>query len=285
MQVSEECKNLNEYLQKFEFSISLLQTKEAISQAVYGLEEELKQQGLMYAEIRFAPQFHCQKGLSQEEVVIAALEGHRKSNFNANIILCCMRMKENQKENLETIRLAEKYLGKGICAVDLAGAEALYPNENFKELFDKIRERRLPFTIHAGEGLGAKSVVSAMEYGAARIGHGIRCVEDETIKERVAKEKVFLELCPTSNLHTNIYENLLQYPIPLLKQAGVKFTINTDNMSVSGTTIKKEWEELIRAFGLSQKDVKQCLENSIEAAFLEEEEKENLRKQLNTSLN
>lgn len=284
IQVSGECRDLNTYLEKFQFPLSLLQTKDALREAIYYLEEELKEQGLMYAEIRFAPQFHCEQGLNQEEVVKAVLEGHKRSDFMANIILCCMRNKDNYEKNMETIRLADKYRGQGICAVDLAGAESLYPNEMFQKLFYEINKRKLLFTIHAGEALGAESVESALSYGAKRIGHGVRCIEKRNIMERVSKEKVVLELCPTSNLHTNIYREISQYPLLQLIKEGILVTINTDNMSVSNTSIKQEWICLNETFSLEKREMKQILSNSINAAFLREEEKKYLKEKLEVSI-
>ena len=284
MHVSDQCRDLNTYLEKFQFPLSLLQTKEALIESLYSLEEELKEQGLMYAEIRFAPQFHCSQGLSQEEVVKAVLEGHKRSDFMAKIILCCMRMEDNEEENKETIRLAEKYREQGICAIDLAGAERIYPNEKFEQLFEEAKKRNIPFTIHAGEAMGAKSVESALSYGPQRIGHGVRCTEETRIIDRIVKEKVTLELCPTSNLHTNIYGKLSQYPLLQLIDAGVPVTVNTDNMSVSNTSIKKEWIELVKAFSLEKKEMKKILQNSIEAAFLNQEEKNYLRKKLEAAI-
>ena len=281
LQVGENCRDLNQYLEKFAFPLPLLQTEEAIAEAVFSQEEELKKQGLIYAEIRFAPQFHLQKGLTQEEVVEAALRGHRKSDFEANLILCCMRMENNRAENLETVRLAAKYLGEGVCAVDLAGAEALWPNEHFAEIFEEARKQGLPFTIHAGEALGTESVDSAIVMGAKRIGHGIRCLENPDTVKRLAEKKIPLELCPTSNLHTNIFERLSDYPLAELKKAGVLFTINTDNMTVSNTRIKKEWKQLAEAFSLSQEDILKSIGLSIEASFASPEVKERLREKLN----
>ena len=123
LQVSPDCRDLNEYLEKFAFPCSLLQTEEGLSTAVYNLCEELHAQGLLYAEIRFAPQLHTEKGLTQAEITAAAIAGMQKSSFHANLILCCMRGNDNHAENLETIRTAKAYLGKGVCAADLAGAE------------------------------------------------------------------------------------------------------------------------------------------------------------------
>ena len=135
MTVLEGCKDLNEFLTKFEFPLSLLQTFEGIKNAVKNLKDELINQGLIYAEIRFAPQLHTSECLTQDEAVRAAIEGLNSSKLRSNLILCCMRGNNNHDENMETVRIAKKYLGKGVCAIDLAGAEALYSTARFEDIF------------------------------------------------------------------------------------------------------------------------------------------------------
>lgn len=270
--VSENCHNLNEYLEKFEFPCSLLQTKDAITTAVYNLQEELKKENVIYAEIRFAPQKHCDRGLTQDEVVGAAIEGLNRSDFSANLILCCMRGNDNEKENRETLEVAAKYKNSGVCAVDLAGAEALFPTENYEELFSYAKELGLRFTIHAGEADGPDSVWKALSFGAERIGHGIRSLEDDTLIEYLVRNKIPLELCPTSNLNTAIYADIKEYPIKELLDAGVIVTVNTDNMSVSGTTVEREMQKLIDAHDLTEEQVEQLIENSSYASFARKEQ-------------
>lgn len=239
LQVSDGCRDLNEYLEKFDFPITLLQTKEALETASYNLLEELKTQGVIYAEIRFAPQFHTSKGLSQEQVVKAVIDGMRKSELNANLILCCMRGENNHDENIETVSVAKKFLKKGVAAIDLAGAEGLFPTSDYKDVFELASELGIPFTIHAGEAAGFTSVETAVEYGAVRIGHGVRSVESEDLLKKLSDKGIALELCPTSNLNTNIYRDISEYPIRKLMDAGITVTVNTDNMTVSNTNIKK----------------------------------------------
>lgn len=263
LQVSPTCRDLNEYLEKFDFPCSLLQTEAALTQSVANLCAELAEQGLIYAEIRFAPQFHLLKGLNQTQVVEAAIAGLPREGFQANLILCCMRGSDNHEANLETVRVASKYVGKGVCAVDLAGAEALFPTENFKDLFALARELGVPYTIHAGEASGPESVYTALSFGTKRLGHGVRSVEDAALVERLAAEGVALELCPTSNLNTSIFERIEDYPIRRLMAAGIKVTVNTDNMMVSGVTLASELEKL----GLTKGEMKTLAKNAAEASF------------------
>lgn len=276
LRVGKDCRDLTEYLEKFAFPCSLLQTKEALSAAVYNLQEELAEQGLIYAEIRFAPQLHLLGGLPQREVIEAAIEGLHKSSFRANLILCCMRGNDNREQNLETVRLAKDYLGKGVCAVDIAGAEALFPTKDFEELFVLAKELEIPYTIHAGEADGPESVYKALEYGTKRLGHGIRSTEDPELVRKLADEGITLELCPTSNLQTCIFRKIEDYPIRELISAGVKVTVNTDNMTVSGTDLQSEMDLLNDAFDFSKDEIRSFAENSAKASFADEKTKATL---------
>ena len=273
LRVNDDCKDLTEYLEKFAFPGKLLQTKEGLALSVYNLQEELKEQGLIHAEIRFAPQLHTLEGLSQREVIEAAIDGLDRSDFSAELILCCMRGNDNHEANLETVKLAKDYLGKGVCAVDIAGAEALFPTENFGDLFALARELEIPYTIHAGEADGPKSVWKALEYGTKRLGHGVRSLEDPALIEKIASEGITLELCPTSNLHTCMFPCIEEYPLRKLMEAGVRVTINTDNMTVSNVTLGSEFRKLIAAFDLTDEEIKDIARNSVRASFASEETK------------
>ena len=276
LRVSEDCRDLNEYLERFALPLSLLQTAEAVSESVERLLDELAEQGLVYAEIRFAPQLHCQKGLSQEEVVIAAIDGLSRGKLDASLILCCMRGAENREANFENVRLVKKYLGKGVCAVDLAGAEALFPNENFVDVIEYARSLSLPMTLHAGEALGADSVSSAIELGANRIGHGVRSIEDQKLLSILAEKKIPLELCPTSNLNTRVFDELSEYPIRTFLNAGILITVNTDNTSVSSTSLANEYQKLADTFSLTEDELQALALNSAYATFLCDSDKEKL---------
>ena len=275
LQVNPGCRNLNEYLEKFDFPCSLLQTSEALTRAVSNLRRELAQQGLLYAEIRFAPQFHLAQGLTQDQVVEAAVAGLAGEGVKANLILCCMRVPNSREKNLETVRMAAKYLGKGVCAADLAGAEALFPAADFAEEFALARELGVPFTLHAGEAAGPESIRQALALGAKRIGHGVRCIEDEALMAELAEKGIPLEMCPTSNVQTCIFEKVSDYPLVRLLDAGIRSTVNTDNMMVSGVTLSSEMDHM--AALLTPDQMRQVVNNSVEAVFADEETKNWLR--------
>lgn len=265
--VHEDCRDLNEYLARFDFPLSLLQTRDQLRLCTQLLQEELSQRGLMYAELRFAPQSHGVKGLTQREAVEAVLEGLGSSCFEAGIILCCMRGADNLEANLETVRLASEYLGQGVVAVDLAGAEALFPTRDFQEIFELAERLGVPSTIHAGEADGPQSMWDALSFGADRIGHGIRAVEDPALVEELAKRRIPLEACPTSEVQTCIFERYDELPLHQLLEAGVPVTINSDNMAVSATDVRHELQIVADTFALTDGDIKLLLLNAANAAF------------------
>ncbi len=277
----ENCESLNEYLEKFDLPLKVLQTREAIRKAMYILVSSLKEQGMLYAEIRFAPQLHTKKGLTQERVVQAALLGMQEalagSFFRCKLILCCMRGADNREENLLTVRTAAAFLGRGVAALDLAGAEALYPTEEFAEVFSLARELGVPFTIHAGEADGPESIEAALSFGASRIGHGVRSAEKPELLERLREQRIPLEMCPSSNVQTKAVPALSQHPVLEFLRQGLCVTVNTDNMTVSDTTIEKEFGLLSRELGMTAEERKKLLLNAADAAFLTTEERWRLK--------
>lgn len=273
LQVSEDCKSLTEYLTCFDLPLLVLQTPEAIERATYELIEDLAAQGLTYAEIRFAPQLSIKNGMTMDEVTEAAICGMNRGltaypSIQAGLILCFMRGADNGKLNEETLKTAKRYYGKGVLALDLAGAEALFPTAGYQELFEQARRAELPFTIHAGEADGAKSVKQALDFGAKRLGHGVRAAEDDALIERLIREKITLEVCPTSNLHTKLVKDRTDYPIRRLFDRGVRITINTDNMTVSNTTLEKEYAFLKEHYAFTDSEIAQMNQYAKEAAFL-----------------
>lgn len=275
----EICSSLDDYLKCFEFPLRLLQTKESISKSVTNLLEELKANDLIYVEIRFAPQLHTRMGLSQEDAVMAVLEGASKSDLPCGIILCCMRGDENERENLITCKLAEKYQGQGVVALDLAGSESKYPTEDFIQIFNFAYSKHIPLTVHCGEAAGPESVEQALLYGCRRIGHGIRAIENKSIMREIIDRKIALELCPKSNMDTKAMPKE-QYPIKKFIQMGVLVTLNTDNLAVSNTTIQDQFEIVKSEFNITDEEVNRIQLNAVNAAFASDSLKERLRSQI-----
>ena len=272
-----DCGSLNEYLEKFDLPLLVLQTKEAVRKAMYVLTSSLKEQGLLYAEIRFAPQLHTKKGMTQEETVKAAIQGMQEalagSFFKAKLILCCMRGADNREENLLTVRTAAAFLGRGVAAVDLAGAEALFPTEDFAEVFALAKELGVPYTIHAGEADGPESIWAALRMGASRIGHGVRACEDKELMEVLRERQIPLEMCPSSNVQTKAVPSLEEHPVLDYLRRGLLVTVNTDNMTVSDTTEEREYGLLSQRLGMTKEEHKKLLLNAADAAFLTAEER------------
>ena len=276
-----DCGSLNEYLEKFDLPLLVLQTREAIRKGMYTLVSSLKEQGMLYAEIRFAPQLHTKKGLTQEQVVKAALQGLQEaaagSFFKAKLILCCMRGADNREENLLTVRTAAAFLGRGVAALDLAGSEALYPTADYGEVFSLAKELSVPFTIHAGEADGPESIRAALRMGASRIGHGVRAGEDPELLEELKEKQIPLEMCPSSNVQTKAVPSLSEHPVLSYLRRGLLVTVNTDNMTVSDTTIEREFRLLKEELGMTPEERRQLLLNAADAAFLTAEERWRLR--------
>ena len=279
LQVDRSCHNLNDYLDKFTLAISLLQTKERLKETVYTLFKKLSLENVIYAEIRFAPIKHQEKGLSLDEVIESVVMGMNaaKNNFNIDggIILCCMR-DSSKNDNLKIVNYAKKYLNKGIVAIDLAGAEGIYETKNFKYIFDLCREENIPYTIHAGEADGVNSINSALDFKTKRLGHGIRCIEDKDTMKRIIDNNILLEVCPTSNYQTEAVKG--KHPIEYLYNNGILISINTDNDTVSNINITDEYKNILNNTNLTIKDLVKCNYNSIPYLFTTDDIKEKLKK-------
>ncbi len=275
--VEEDCQSLSEYLERFDLPLLVLQTASAIEKSVYLMLKRLHTQGLVYAEVRFAPQLHRARGLSQEEVVAAAVAGLdravEETGMPAQLILCCMRTPGPQDVNRETVDVAKQFLGKGVCSVDLAGDEAGNPTKNYQELFAYAHKIGVPVILHAGESAGSFSVSDALNMGALRIGHGILAAEDEDVMQQLKAGNVPLEVCYTSNLQTKAAKTLPCHPIRLFFEKGLAVTINTDNMSVSNTVLKREYQRVMEEFGFTLEDMKQIAFNAVNASFADDIQK------------
>lgn len=278
--VEPDCTSLNEYLEKFAIPVSVLQTEACLEKAVYDTMKDLDARNVAYAELRFAPGQHMQCGLTQEQVTAAAVRGLNKAvselSIRGQLILCCMRGAE-EAVNLETIDVTGKFLGKGVCCADLAGAEALFPTADYKQLFAYAAEQGIPYVIHAGEADGPESMWAAIEMGAKRIGHGIAAIRDAKLMAYLKEYQIPLEVCVTSNVQTKGAASYEDHPILRMLNDGIKVTVNTDNMTVSGTDLDREINLLYERLGMTAEQECAMLENSIQAALLSDVEKDALR--------
>ena len=277
------CRDLAEFLEKFQLPIALLQEEASLELAVYELLRTISGQGVIYAEVRFAPGSHCKNGLTQHQVMSAAIRGLKRGvedfPIQAQLIACAMRGAPPEV-NRETARVTKEFLGNGVCCMDLAGAESLFQTKDYKELFAYARSLDIPFIIHAGEAAGPDSVWTALEFGAKRIGHGIYSVKDPALVEHLCAHRIPLEVCVTSNVQIKEIECAALHPVGELIQSGVAVTLNTDNMTISGTTVAGEFALVQKNFGLTDAQCDELYLNAVEAAFLSEEDKAKLRARL-----
>ena len=257
---------LNDYLTKFELPLSVMQSAECVEYAVRSLAKRLLNMGYTYAEIRFAPALHTAKGASQEEIVVGAVKGLLKEDFPFNLILCCMRGR-SREENIRTVELAADLAGGfGVVGVDLAGAEALYPTEDYKEVFSLASRLGVGITIHAGEAAGEESIRAALDFGAYRIGHGC-ALKSKDLIDRIKINDILLEVCPTSNVQTGAAKSIADHPIKRFLDEGIPVALCSDNMTVSDTDVPREWAKVKEAFGYSDDVLESITDAAARHAF------------------
>ena len=260
----------------FEPALRIMQNKEGCIRVTKELIERLEHDGLVYAEIRFAPQYHTNQGMCQEDAVKSVIEGMNQGlegkKLKAGIILCAMNHCDplsNRNDNLETLYLAEKYLHQGVVGFDLAGYEENMTE--YKELFELAQKKQIPCTTHS-----EFTVEDALSYGTKRIGHGYQAAQIEELTQKVIEQNITLEMCPDSSLS---YEYGLTgdqtHPLAVLYKKGARVTINTDNLTVLDTSLEHEYE-LVRKMGLTDEDIIQMNQYAIEASFLDKKNKQEL---------
>ncbi len=287
--VQSDCKSLEEYLERFDLPLSLMQDEFSIAYVTKSLVERLYKLGYVYVEIRFAPQLHTLKGMSQEDAVISALAGLRdglkgKENFDANLILCCMRQAD-YKTNKKAIELAIKYKNKKVVAVDLAGPEAFHTGDFYAKLFDEAKGVGVNIIIHAGEACGSDEVIRCIDLlHAQRIGHGVHLDLTRENVMKVLEKRVAFEFCPTSNLQTTSLPSYEKVPLAEFDKNGICVTINSDNMTVSNTDVLKEYRHLFKIFKFKKYEVRHFLMNSLNAAFISNEERTKLMLEMDRKL-
>ena len=276
------CASLAEYLEKFKVPLQCLRTPEHIKEAARSFLVSLVPDHVIYVEVRFAPALLTGPQLSAQDVLELVLEGlkegRKETGIRFGVILCAMRGHAADK-NLEVFSLAKDYMGQGVCAVDLAGNEATYPASAYKRLFSFASENRIPFTIHAGECGSAQNIRDAIHMGAQRIGHGLAMANDAALQRLCAERGVGIELCPTSNFQTKAVSSPEQYPIRKFMEHGLAVTVNTDNRTVSGTTVTREFALLTDYYGFSIREFWLLTRNAIDQSFADDETKQTLAAQ------
>jgi adenosine deaminase len=278
--------SLERYLETFAHTCAVMQTREALVRVAAECAEDLAADGVVYAEVRYAPEQHLEGGLALEQVVEAVNEGFRLGERRARedgnrirvgALLTAMR---HAARSLEIAELANRYRDLGVVGFDIAGAEAGYPPTRHLDAFEYLKRENNHFTIHAGEAFGLPSIWQALQWcGADRLGHGVRIIDDIHTGEDgsvrlgrlaayVRDKRVPLEMCPTSNLQTGAATSYREHPIGLLRRLHFRVTVNTDNRLMSGTGMSREFEHLVTAFGYTLDDMQWFTVNAMKSAFI-----------------
>ncbi len=264
-------KILADVLRVFNIPLKVLQRKEALKRASKELVEDLASQGNEYAEIRFAPQLSTREGLSQKEVLDAVIEGVKEGlktspSINIGLLLCLMRG-GTKEENKESVLLANEYKGNFVKGLDLAGDENNYPCALYEDEFALAKSLSIPFTIHAGESLDLDNVKNAIKFGAKRLGHGVSLLQDKELMHIVKEEGILVECCLTSNIQTREVTDLRKHPLRDFFDYGIRVNINSDNLTVSDTNIKKEYDLARKYLSFTEDELSLIDKYAIDASF------------------
>jgi adenosine deaminase len=279
-----KCTDLADYIKRAVSGVELMQTKESLQLVTLDLFKQLKADNIVYAEIRFAPLLHTNKGLSPVEVVETVLsamrEGIQTYNIEAGLILCTLRH-FSESQSLETANLVHKYRNKGVVGFDIAADEAGFPIDNHIQAFQLVNKAGIPCTAHAGEAKGAASVWETMKnLRPNRIGHGVRSIEDPKLIEYLKKQDIHLEICPTSNVQTNIFPRIQDHVVDQLYDKGVSISINTDARTISNVSLTEEYTTLARQFNWGAKEFLKTNLEAIRHSFASKEIKERIENKL-----
>ncbi|MGI8666963.1 MAG: adenosine deaminase [Jatrophihabitans sp.] len=284
--------SLVRYLETFDHTVAVMQTREGLHRVASECAQDLADDGVVYAEIRWAPEQHVSQGLSLGEVVDATLEGfahgvqaasERGRQIRIGALVTAMRHAARSREIAE---LAVAYRDRGVVGFDIAGAEAGFPPTRHLDAFEYLRRENYHFTIHAGEAFGLPSIWEALQWcGTDRLGHGVRIIDDVTatgdsLEQQVASaelgrlaqyvrdKRIPLEMCPSSNLQTGAASSIAEHPIGLLRRLHFRVTVNTDNRLMSNTSMTKEMSLLAEAFDYSWSDLQWLTVNAMKSAFI-----------------
>ncbi|WP_258037365.1 adenosine deaminase [Streptomyces sp. SM14] len=278
--------SLERYLETFAHTCAVMQTRDALFRVASECVQDLAADGVVYAEVRYAPEQHLEAGLTLEQVVEAVNDGFREGErlavaaghrIRVGALLTAMR---HAARALEIAELANRHRDRGVVGFDIAGAEAGFPPTRHLDAFEFLKRENNHFTIHAGEAFGLPSIWQALQWcGADRLGHGVRIIDDITVADDgtvtlgrlaayVRDKRVPLEMCPTSNLQTGAASSYAEHPIGLLRRLRFRVTVNTDNRLMSGTSMSREFEELVQVFRYSLEDMQWFTVNAMKSAFI-----------------
>jgi adenosine deaminase len=275
--------SLERYLETFGHTVAVMQDAPAITRIARECVEDLAADGVVYAEIRYAPEQHLSQGLTLDEVVAAVGQGFDEgveSTGGGIVVRQLLTAMRHQARSMEIAELAVRQRDNGVAGFDIAGAEAGYPPTRHLDAFEYLQRENAHFTIHAGEGFGLPSIWQAIQWcGADRLGHGVRIIDDITVSEdgtarlgRLASflrdGRIPLEMCPSSNVQTGAAHSIADHPIGLLARLRFRVTVNTDNRLMSGTSMSREMQLLSEAFGYGLGDLRWFTINAVKSAFL-----------------
>lgn len=278
--------SLERYLEPFSHTVAVMQTPDALYRVAYECVEDLAADAVVYAEVRFAPELHIERGLSFDEVVDAVLAGFAAgekacaAEGHPIVVRCLVTAMRHAALSREIAELAIRFRDKGVVGFDIAGAEAGHPPTRHLDAFEYMRDNNARFTIHAGEAFGLPSIHEAIAFcGADRLGHGVRITDDITVAPdgrvtlgRLASilrdKRIPLEMCPSSNVQTGAVKSIAEHPFDLLARTRFRVTVNTDNRLMSDTTMSQEMHRLVEAFGYGWADLQRFTINAMKSAFI-----------------
>jgi adenosine deaminase len=275
--------SLERYLETFDHTVAVMQTAAALTRVARECVEDLAADGVVYAEIRYAPEQHVSNGLTLDEVVGAVQEGFDEGAAAAGdriVVRQLLTAMRHQARSMEIAALAVAWRDRGVAGFDIAGAEAGYPPTRHLDAFEYLQRENSHFTIHAGEAFGLPSIWQAIQWcGADRLGHGVRIIDDITVADDgsvslgglasyVRDKRIPLEMCPASNIQTGAAPSIAEHPIGLLTRLRFRVTVNTDNRLMSQTSMSSEMAALVDAFGYTMGDLRWFTINAMKSAFL-----------------
>jgi adenosine deaminase len=272
--------HLEIYLDAFRPTVGVMQTRAALTRVARECAEDLAADGVVYAEVRFAPELHTGRGLTLDEVVTAVTDGFREGATGRGItVYALLTAMRTAARSLEIAELAVRHRDRGVVGFDIAGAEAGWPPSRHLDAFQYVKRENFHITIHAGEAFGLPSIWEAVQWcGAERLGHGVRIVDDIAIGDDgmirlgrlaayVRDRRIPLEMCPTSNVQTGAAPSIAEHPLRLLRQLSFRVTVNTDNRLMSQVTLSSEFHRLVQEFGYGWSDLEWLTVNAMKSAF------------------